>query len=433
MLAVALVMAVVVAFGPALRAPFIFDDLESIAGNVTIRRLWPITVPLSPPADVATSGRPVTNLSFALNYAANAAAGIDEAPGSADPNQTTGYHLANLLLHLLAGALLFGIVRRTMLGPRVEDTWRRLADPVAGAVAAIWLLHPLQTEAVLYLTQRTELLVSACYLGTLYGAIRAWDTPDPVRRKRWYAFAVAACLAGMGSKEFMISAPLMVLLYERAFRFDSWRETLAVRGERRAFHVALWATTLWLLWFILMGARAETVGFGLGIPWYRYLYTQAWAVSHYLRLAVWPVGLVLDYGRDPVTGFAGVPGAVLLVAAGVATLVAWRRSPPLAFVGSWFFLLLAPSSSIVPIRTEMAAERRVYLAFAAVVLIAVMGIVALARRRTAGAGQRTMASAGLGAVCLALAAGTYQRALALDPRYELARQELAELDNMRGR
>lgn len=410
MLAVALVMAVVVAFGPALRAPFIFDDLESIAGNVTIRRLWPITVPLSPPADVATSGRPMTNLSFALNYAANAAAGIDQTPGAPDPNQTTGYHLGNLLLHLLAGALLFGVVRRTMRGPRIDESWRRVSDPVAGAITAIWLLHPLQTEAVLYLTQRTELLVSACYLGTLYGAIRAWDAPDPARRKRWYAVAVVTCLAGMGSKEVMISAPLMVLLYERAFRFDSWRETLAVRGERRAFHIALWATTLWLLWFILMGARAETVGFGLGVPWYRYLYTQAWAVSHYLRLAVWPVGLVLDYGRDPVTGLTGAPGALLLSALGVATLVAWRRSPQLAFVGSWFFLLLAPSSSVVPIRTEMAAERRVYLAFAAVVLLAVVGIVAFARRRTAGAGRRVLASAALGAVCLVLAAATYQRA-----------------------
>ena len=266
-----LAVAVAVAFSPALRAPFIYDDLESIAGNVTIRRLWPLTVPLTPPADVATTGRPVANLSLALNYAANAVAGVDQAPGASDPNQTTGYHFANLLLHLLAGALLFGVVRRTMQAPRLDERWRAIADPVATAVTAVWLLHPLQTEAVLYLTQRTELLVSVCYLATLYGAIRAWDIPDPVRRRRWYVAAVAACLAGMGSKEVMISAPLMVLLYERAFRFDSWRETLTLRGERRAFHVALWATTLWLLWFILMGARAETVGFGLGLPWYRYL------------------------------------------------------------------------------------------------------------------------------------------------------------------
>ena len=159
-IAIGLAVAVAVAFSPALRAPFIYDDLESIAGNVTIRRLWPLTVPLTPPADVATTGRPVANLSLALNYAANAVAGVDQAPGASDPNQTTGYHFANLLLHLLAGALLFGVVRRTMQAPRLGERWRAIADPVATAVTAVWLLHPLQTEAVLYLTQRTELLVS---------------------------------------------------------------------------------------------------------------------------------------------------------------------------------------------------------------------------------------------------------------------------------
>ena len=128
-----LAVAVAVAFSPALRAPFIYDDLESIAGNVTIRRLWPLTVPLTSPADVATTGRPVANLSLALNYAANAVAGVDQAPGASDPNQTTGYHFANLLLHLLAGALLFGVVRRTMQAPRLGERWRAIADPVATA------------------------------------------------------------------------------------------------------------------------------------------------------------------------------------------------------------------------------------------------------------------------------------------------------------
>jgi tetratricopeptide (TPR) repeat protein len=123
--------------------------------------------------------------------------------------------------------------------------------------------------------------------------------------------------------------------------------------------------------------RFNTVGFGLGVTWYQYLYSQAWAITRYLQLFLWPDRLTFDYGQRPISGLAGVPGCIILGAFGVATIVAWVRAERwgwFGFLGAWFFLILAPSSSIVPIVTEIAAERRVYLAIAAIIVLAVIGV-----------------------------------------------------------
>ncbi|HEY5062670.1 MAG TPA: tetratricopeptide repeat protein, partial [Gemmatimonadaceae bacterium] len=197
--------------------------------------------------------------------------------------------------------------------------------------------------------------------------------------------SAVACLLGMGSKEVMISAPVIVMLYDRAFRVASWRELFAARTGRRVFYMVLVATMAWLAVLASSGARSTTAGFGTGLAWYRYLYTQAWAIARYVRLLFWPSGLIYDYGQEPLTGPAGVPGLILLAAFGAATVVAWTRERWrwFGFAGAWFFLLLGPSSSVVPIRTEIAAERRVYLASAAVIVIVVVAALALGRRAEA--------------------------------------------------
>ena len=127
---------------------------------------------------------------------------------------------------------------------------------------------------------------------------------------------------------------------------------------------------------IVSGARGGTVGFHLGIAWYEYLYSQAWAILHYIRLFFWPDDLTIDYGQAMVRGWRGVPGILVLGTFGVATILAWTRAQRwgwFGFLGAWFFLLLAPSSSVVPIATEVAAERRIYLALASVIVLVVVG------------------------------------------------------------
>src|SRR4051812_6666484 len=105
---VALFVALFVAYAPALRAPFEFDDASAIRANTTIRTLWPASIPLHPPANTSVAGRPVVNYSLALNAAANRWLRVDERPDPFGPNKTLGYHIANLLLHAMCGLLLFG-------------------------------------------------------------------------------------------------------------------------------------------------------------------------------------------------------------------------------------------------------------------------------------------------------------------------------------
>src|SRR5262249_48727711 len=159
------------------------------------------------------------------------------------------------------------LVGRTL---RHRDDDRLDPDMVAGFTTLVWLLHPIQTEAVDYVVQRSELLVSAFYLTTVYASVRAWDARGGTRRW-WYCFAVAMGGLGMASKEVMVSVPIIVVLYDRAFRSTSWRELFA-NIERRWFYAALVSITAIVGLTVAVNARAESAGFGLGITWYQYLY-----------------------------------------------------------------------------------------------------------------------------------------------------------------
>lgn len=409
----ALVVATLVAYAPALRAPFELDDVDAIVNNPTITRLSPLSAPLSPPAATPVAGRPFVNVTFAANYAINAAMGIDQSAGMRAPGVTTSYHVVNLALHVACGLLLLALLLRTLRGSATSERDRNIGDRLALVVVAIWMLHPLQTEAVDYITQRTELLVSLCYVATLYFAARAWDAGRDRASIAWCCAAVAACFLGMESKEVMITAPITVVLYDLAFHGDAMRQA---RGRRRrlVLYAALCATAIPLLVAVSKGARADSVGFGLGVTWSQYLYSQAWAVAHYLRLAVWPSRLTFDYGQRPIAGWRGMPGAVLLAGLLALSIYAWRRRPRLAFLGCTFFLLLAPSSSVVPVATEIAAERRIYLALAPVAVAAIVGV-ELLRRRLPAPGRLARPLVVVAAV--ALAAATFRRSrLYADPQ-----------------
>jgi tetratricopeptide (TPR) repeat protein len=396
----ALAAATILAYAPALRAPFVMDDEITIDAAAS----W------SAPEQLPTAGRPVVLGTLAANYALNDALGVDQRRDPDGPNKAIGYRLFNLMLHLLTGALLFGVVRRAMRESTIPADWRALADPLAGVVCALWLLHPIQSEVVNYIVQRSEALASLAYLAALSASQRAWDAAKS-SRAGWYAVAVAACVAGMLSKEIIITAPLMVMLYDRAFRLPSWRSLLRPGDGRGLLYAAMWVASIGTYALFEAGARGATAGFASNIGWLGYLYSQCWAVAHYLRLIVWPVGLSVDYGFQPIRGLSGLPGAILLTALAVGTIVAWTRVSRfgwLAFLGSWFFIVLAPSSSIVPVASEVAAERRVYLAIAAVLVLAVVGAEWARRRIMPRVSTRSLAGVAA-AVLVALAVTTAAR------------------------
>ena len=345
-------------FANSLSAPFIYDDDAVIAENATIRSPSLATRLLTTPRGGApTAGRPFANFSFALNYAI----------GGRD---VRGYHVVNIAVHLTCALLLFGIIRRTL-----ARSGERGPDAIALVCALVWMVHPLQSEAVDYLSARTESLMALFFLLTLYCAIRAREASAPAG---WQTGAVVACALGAACKESMAVALPVVVLYDRIFFFASSKEALRSRWP---LYAGLAATWLELGWLMSTTPRGSSAGWSPNpglvapvTPWV-YLLNQAVMIVHYLRLALWPSGMVLDYGIPRNLTLAQVAPQMAIVAMlGLLTIVALWRAPAAGFLGAWFFVTLAPSSSVLPIHTEVGAERRMYLASMAIVVFLVVAI-----------------------------------------------------------
>ena len=382
--ALVIAAAAALAYHNSFSGPFVFDDELAIVSNRSIRSLWTAWWPPEELGGLPISGRPVVNLSLGVNYAISGTA-------------VWSYHLVNLLIHVAAGVILFGVVRRTLLQPGLAPRFGAHAFELALLAAALWTVHPLQTESVTYISQRAEALLGLLYLLTLWCFIRA---VEPGAAGRWAWWAAVACLLGMLTKEVMVSAPVFVALYDRAFVAGSWREVWA---RHRKLLLALASTWLLLAWVVLHegSARGASAGFGLGVSWWTYLLTQCEAILLYLKLSFWPHPLVLDYGIGLVRGVTEVwwQGLVLLaLLVGAIWALVWK--PAVGCLGAWFFMILAPSSSVVPLVGQTMAEHRMYLPLAAVMV----GAVALTYRIL---GPKSMAV--LAALAVALAATTVRR------------------------
>ena len=235
----------------------------------------------------------------------------------------------------------------------------------------------MQTRAVNYVGQRAELLMGLFCLLMLYCFVRGVRSGAS---GGWHFLAVLACLLGMGSKEVMVSAPLMVLLYDRTFVAGTF---CGAWKSRSRLYVSLAAT--WLLLGYLVVDKLKYSGtddFSASVTWGAYARTQVGAIAHYLRLSLWPHPLVFDYGPTVPLMSAGqeVLCALVVVLLAVGTVISLWRWPAIGFLGSCFFMTLAPSSSVVPIAQELLGEHRMYLPLAPVVLVVVLAMYsALAR------------------------------------------------------
>lgn len=353
---VAVILAAVAgAYANALRGPFVFDDIESIVRNESIRNPWSPGI-FNPPGErgETVGGRPLLNASFAVNHAIS---GLN----------TWSYHATNVAIHALAALVLFGLVRRTLA--KMEASRRSDSTLFALAVALVWALHPLCTGAVSYVAQRAELLCGLFYLLAVYCFARAAPSS---KGGRWLIASVVACFAGVATKEVAATIPVIVFLYDRTFVAGGFA---AAWRARRGYYLALMAS--WILLVLLMlsqGGRGMSAGYASGMSWLEYAFTQCWAVMRYLRLSFWPAGQLFDYGIVLARGFSDVflQATTLAVLLG-ATVWALVRKPVVGFLGAWFFVILAPTSSVVPVVTQTVAEHRMYLPLIAVVAL-VLGL-----------------------------------------------------------
>lgn len=322
----------------SLNAGFVFDDFPAIVENPHVHSVLPLSRSLTSPPEVPTAGRPVASLSFAVNY----------AQGGGDP---WWFHATNLAIHVAAVLVLFGVVRRTLETPRLAPGFGRASASLAFSIALLWAVHPLNTQAVTYVVQRVESLMSLFLLLTLYFAIRG----DKV-------LAVACCALGMATKQTMVGAPLVVLLWDYVF----------ASRMRWKFYAALGATWAVLAILLVASTRPHSVGAIEGWTPMSYLLTQGGVILYYLRLAFVPSPLIFDYDWPPVASGLDAFGPFLVVTALCAIAIAGlARRRAWAFPAAVFFIVLAPSSSVVPVVTEVATEHRMYLPLAAVLALVI--------------------------------------------------------------
>lgn len=356
-------------YGPGLNGPFVFDDT-----------LQPYHVPDFPDALKAwVSGvRPLLMFSYWANYQ------FSKEPFS--------FHAVNVLIHVLNSILIFFIVRKLLAPPQ--------RDLLAASAGAVFLVHPLQTESVTYIAGRSECLSALLLLGALTvflyrpQAAASWST----------AIAVLALFGGaVAIKEHTLVLPALLLLTDYY-----WNPGFSLDGIRRNWRIYIPIAAGGVAGTVFVArilAHAPSVGFRIkDFTWYQYFFTECRAFFSYLRLLVFPAGQNLDYDypishnildHGAVFGLAGI-----LLLAGAAFY--FRKRYPLASYGFFVYvLLMAPTSSFVPIKDPLA-ERRLYLPMlgALMVLAAVLQTVRLEKRRLA---------AGMCAVAVILAALTWQR------------------------
>ena len=386
-------------YGNTLHAPFAFDDLTAIRDNPhvhahNLRQLAAVLV------DGAID-RHVGMFSFALNFYLS---DVD----------TFGYHLTNLLIHIANGLLVFWLVAQTLRlrSPAPE----RPAQPIPAAendwaiaffAALLWLVHPVQTQAVTYIVQRLASLAAFFLLVSFACYVKGRRRADH-RRWWWYGASIAAGMLAMGVKQNAAVLPVLIVAFELNFFARSPRQGLRTQWLLAALLVAFLAimTLVYLgphAWAVLQ-ARFAGRDFTMG----ERLLTSGRVIAHYVTLLAAPLPSRLNLDYDfPFSTSLWHPAStliclVLVLAALAFTLASAPRCPHLSFVLFWFLANLAIESTIVPV--DLVQEHRLYLPSIGLIAAAVALVFRLLSTR-----NRAAAPLVLGLVAVTWSLWTHQR------------------------
>ncbi|MBI2686574.1 MAG: tetratricopeptide repeat protein [Acidobacteria bacterium] len=364
-------------YQPALSGPFLFDDVY-----------LPFMVPnfaQNPLRDWVAGVRPTLHVTYWLNYRLF---GLD----------AFYFHLVNVVLHAAAGYFVWLISRKLLAYVKVEES---LANVYALFAAAVFLLHPLQTESVAYVASRSEVVSGLFFL-------IAW-TAFLYRREVAIRFGEAVLVLlffvlALTSKEHMAVLPAVLLLTDYYFNPGFTLEGIKKNWRIYAPIFVGAALGVAVIFKYVLG-RSTTAGFGMkDLTPLDYLHTQFRSVVTYLRLYFVPAGQNIDYDTPVSHSLSDHLSWLCLLILLALTALAWiyRRRFPLASFGFLLFLvLLAPTSSFVPIR-DVLVERRMYLPVFALTLCV---IDVLRQRRFA----MPALGGGLAAVCVILGFLSWQR------------------------
>lgn len=399
----ALAVLTFVIYSNVLHGPFIFDDGMYIVKNEQIKDislLWP------------PSPRFLTFISFAANFAMG---GLD----------TFGYHLVNVVVHVVNSALVFALALLLFKSPLLKEKGA-YALPTAIIASVLFAAHPVQTQAVSYITQRFASLTALFYLLSLVSYLK-WRTSGGSGRIFFYAVALVAAVAAQFTKETGFTLPAVIVFAEFAFfRTPAPAKRLAA--------LAPFLLTMAIIPALMFGPELiASSGSGLSettrklqlrdletISRHDYLATQFRVVVTYFRLLVLPVRQNIDYDYPLLNSFF-IPEVFIsalfvmaVFAAGVILALRGRRSGALlaGFGIVFFFMAISIESSIIPIM-DVIYEHRLYLpnAGAAIFFAAIFMALAEAVRSRFAPKASILAFGVLAAVILAvpLSAATWSR------------------------
>jgi len=377
------------AYLPSFQSPFIFDDLVNILENPTIQSLRSLSVIFHPPPEAGLVGRPLVNLTLALNYAWS---GTD----------TWSYHVVNFVVHVGATMLVWGLLHELMIHHDTQlDGVSSVQHWLPWICALLWGLHPLNTQAVAYVIQRCESLMGLFYLAALYAYVRGWRSSRPWN---WQGLGLVAFLACLGCKEVAVTLLPVALVMVWTIRGEN-----PVKALRRTplFFGGLLLSLGLLGLGMIQGRGYSTHANKLLSTGAVYTVAQGPILLRYLRLAFWPSDLTLDYGWPMNLSVSTWVGAFLVLALllGSTWLVVRRHWVGLS--GAWFFLILAPTS-LIPL-PDPIFEHRMYLPLLAVVVLTTLGVFAMLARMSESSVFAKGILLGFLALSLPLGWRTYRR------------------------
>lgn len=324
---------------------FHFDDIRAIVENYAVHRFDLREI-------FTTSYRPILDVTLAINYALG---GLN----------VFGYHLVNLALHIANGIMIYFILFWTANLPSVRDIYQRRAYRIALYASLLFIVHPIQTQAVTYIISRSEVLAATFYLLTLLLIIKAFQ----VGKKAPYLIGalISSCL-GMGTKQIVATLPLTLVIYDLYFLSNGdWK----ILKSHYKIHLAMFSTlgvVIYLNTFNL--EKFVSFDYAKGVPMpldqpitsFQYFLTQIHVIPYYIKLLFFPVSLNLDYDWPIVRSVDGLTVLffLFLVALIVIGIAMFRKSRLFSFSIIWFFLTLSVTSSFIVIYDPIF-EHRLYL------------------------------------------------------------------------
>lgn len=334
---------ILIAYSNTFTASFHFDDTASIEENHLIKRITTENI-----IEIFKGVRPVVYLSIMLNYQLG---GLN----------VVGWHIFNIGFHIANSFLVYLLISSTLNLPTLSMQYADKAKRMALFAALLFAVHPIQTEAVTYIISRTELLATFFYLAALLLFIKGTQK----RSSLYYIGVFFSSLLSMGSKEWAVTLPAMLILYD--YIFLSERNIKNVLSHWKAFILAalpwgLIAKTLNLTSGTSVGFNVSTTS---GITPVSYLLTSFNVLWTYVRLLFLPINQNLDYDYPIAKTLFEFPtlisflGHVAVV--GISFWLYKKRGWLLIFFGiAWFYIALSPVQSFVPV-IDVIFEHRVYM------------------------------------------------------------------------